>query len=385
MNYGDAKEKVDVPDIPEIIRTNIRCAGFLRTGQFRTPPHRQKGLNMSAFVTREQRAAACKADLYTWLLRHHPSEVIQKYGSVLLRSNPHVSVKEGFHGYLDFRAGESGNTIDYLKNFLGYTYPEAVLALIPDSGPSPVESRDFIDTGSLKTAPSQDTETVVTPETVLSPESPPKPAAGTRNVFAFLTKQRGFPAEVVRMLIEKGLLYQSETGNNAVFINPERDYWEIRGTNTIADRRCRHRSSCQNYVSGEHCWCLKAASCDRYRPDPFHGSSKNQGTRFWYLKPSDARTETIYICESAIDAVSLCIIHASRHKAESAVYISIGGAGKQQVIDRIKRHHPHTVIATDNDPAGDDCRKRNQELPSIRPRNKDWNEDLLKGDIYAGH
>ena len=39
------------------------------------------------------------------------------------------------------------------------------------------------------------------------------------------------------------------------------------------------------------------------------------------------------------------------------------------------------IIATDNDTAGDDCRNRNAEFANIRPKNKDWNEDLMRATI----
>ncbi len=64
-----------------------------------------------------------------------------------------------------------------------------------------------------------------------------------------------------------------------------------------------------------------------------------------------------------------------------AIYASIGGAGKQTAIDRIKQFK-QAVIAVDNDDAGAECRARNSELDSIIPVNKDWNEDLM--DLNQG-
>ena len=56
-----------------------------------------------------------------------------EYGCALLLADKHVSVKRGYHGYRNFRTDEKGNNIDYLMNFLGYSYPEAVLALLGES------------------------------------------------------------------------------------------------------------------------------------------------------------------------------------------------------------------------------------------------------------
>ena len=63
------------------------------------------------------------------------------------------------------------------------------------------------------------------------------------------------------------------------------------------------------------------------------------------------------------------------------MYCSVGGAGKQQAIDAIKSYMiaagGRTVIATDNDDAGEACRLRNPDCWTAVPRLKDWNADWL--------
>lgn len=82
------------------------------------------------------------------------------------------------------------------------------------------------------------------------------------------------------------------------------------------------------------------------------------------------------MCEGAIDAISLYILHQRFGYRDPALYISIGGVAKQSAIDRIKRQIC-TVIAVDNDTAGDECRYRNKDLQVLIPQKKDWNEDLM--------
>lgn len=325
------------------------------------------------YMTKEQYQQACAVDLAAWLLEHHPDLVTHKYGSVLLLADDHVSVKDGYNGYMNFRTGETGNNIDYLMSFLGYTYPEAVIALLEfDDEGCTVSGYDEYDQGSIVINASKD-----------RPFTLPAPAQTARNVYAYLTN-RGIPADVVEDLIFWDRLYQSEQGNNCVFVTPEQDYCEIRGTNTYADRRCKERNECKYYDSGEHQWCQNAEFCDQYKPDPFHGCRKVSPDRFWYLPCGRSPYQTIYICESAIDAISLYILHSNHSVSDSSVYISIGGVANQRTINRIKNHacDKEIIIATDNDPAGDDCRNKNQELKTIRPVNKDWNEDLKKGTYY---
>lgn len=323
---------------------------------------------MSVFVSKEEYDRACSVDLYEFLLRVHGTAVKQQYGSVLLLADQHVSVKQGFHGYRNFRTDETGNNIDYLINFLGYNYQEAVLALIGES-----ES----DNGY---APVVNPAVPVAKEIVL-----PQPLDGRyKNLYAYLVARK-IPTDVIQLLIDRGILYQSAEGNNIVFVNPQGDYCELRGTNSYADRRCKKRGECERYCSGEHSWCRQMELCLDYKPDPFHGCRKTKPDRFWYFDPNPGKlVEQIYICESAIDAVSLYVIqvHQKRNSSGKSVYTSIGGVANQRTIERISRGAKGStvILAVDNDEAGQMCRDRNPNLPYILPKNKDWNDDLKRGD-----
>ena len=323
---------------------------------------------MGISVSKEQYMQACAADLYEFLVRNHASDVKVEYGSALLRVDKHVSVKRGFHGYRNFKTGETGNNIDYLMHYLGYKYQDAVLALLGET--SLGQRRE----NTLDVNP-------VIPETreiVL-----PAPLKGQyRNLYAYMMSRK-ISADTIRLLVDRGILYQSAEGNNVVFVSPQGDYCEIRGTNSYADRRCKRRKECDRYCLGEHTWCALMDSCDRYKPDPYHGCKKTRPDRFWYLDPDpDQTTQIIYVCEAAMDAVSLYVIHQLKHKTEKAVYVSIGGAANQQTIDRLVRNSRHSVVvlAVDNDEAGQKCRDRNPNLDFVLPVNKDWNDDLKRGD-----
>ncbi len=321
---------------------------------------------MGVSVSKDQYQRACSVDLYEYLVQNHSSAVKVEYGSCLLLADKHVSVKRGYHGYRNFRTDEKGNNIDYLMNFLGYDYQTAVLSLIGETS----------------------VETTYVP--VVNPAIPetkeitlPKPLDGRyKNLYAYMTARK-IPSETIQMLIDKGILYQSAEGNNIVFVNPQGDYCEMRGTNSFADRRCSKRKECERYISGEHTWCTQMDTCTDYKPDPFHGCRKTRPDRFWYLDPdSNEPTKHIYVCEAAMDAVSLYVIHQRQHVEGKNVYVSIGGVANQQTIDRLTRgsKHSNVVLAVDNDQAGQDCRDRNPDLAYLLPKNKDWNDDLKRGD-----
>lgn len=69
---------------------------------------------METNVTKAQIQAARKADLYHFLLRHRPNDVLREGESIRLCCDHSVSIKEGYCGYTDFATGETGNAIDYL-------------------------------------------------------------------------------------------------------------------------------------------------------------------------------------------------------------------------------------------------------------------------------
>ena len=127
--------------------------------------------------------------------------------------------------------------------------------------------------------------------------------------------------------------------------------------------------------------------CKEYKSSSFHGIVENgRPDGFWYLKAAaEVRAKKVFICEAAIDAISLYEIQkrgTDTHNLSGNVYVSIGGAGKQEAINRIRRSGvEQIIIATDNDEEGEKCRQNNSDLPAIIPTYKDWNDDLrhIKG------
>ena len=283
---------------------------------------------MADYVSPDAIKAARKADLYEYLTSHHWNDVVVEGNSLRLRNNRSVTLRRGYSGWRDWATDESGNGIDLLQNYFGYTFQDAVMALA--GGP--------IQTPHVPQNPPKAVQTVFTP---------PQPLQGSyRQLYAYMTITRGIPGATVQYLIDAGILYQSESHANAVFINPARTFYEIRGTNTYK---------------------------------PYHQVQFADPAAFWWIKTRGINTDptVAFICEASIDAVSLYLLHQASGYQENALYCAIGGVANQQRIDAIKTGMGSlpTYIAVDNDAAGEKCRQKNRDCPAIVPHLNDWNDD----------
>lgn len=283
---------------------------------------------MANNVSKEQIASARSADLYDFLVQYYDFNFKHEGDSIRPVDNHSISIKKGYTGYKDFATNETGNPIDFLMKHMGFDFINTVQALsdVPASAIS--QSADISQKDGIENVPPQF----------------PAPVDGRyKNLFAYL-KNRGISTETIQMLVEQKNMYQEKSKNNIVFINMEKDFVEIRGTYTLGKS--------------------------------FHGivpHSRHDG--FWWFRTS-RNAAKCYICEAAIDAISLYELHKMHGNMEETYYISIAGVAKQPAIDRLKNSKLDIVLAVDNDAAGQKCRDRNSELEYILPINKDRNEDL---------
>ena len=314
---------------------------------------------------------ARRANLYDYLDRYHPNEVTREGDSLRLNRNHSVSVRTGYAGYNDFSNGETGNAVECLVRFFGYNFQEAATALalfdgvpeedlalpdeaitLPGAPGSPVTATG---TAPASTAPAGPQGPPAAPAAPPKPFVLPAPVQGPYlQLFAYLTKQRGIPAAMVRILVDDGLLYQEAGHNNAVFTDPARTFAELRGT-------CTYK--------------------------PFHRAMSSDPGAFWWFKPGGPGSvpNIAYVCEGAIDAISLYLYLVSddANCASTGLYCSIAGVANQKRIDRIKAGMAaagcRTILAVDADNAGRLCCQRNPDCGTLLPWGgmKDWNAVLL--------
>ncbi len=305
---------------------------------------------MSKWVDEKAKRTARTVNLYDFLLYRHPGQVEQEGDSLRLLSNHSVSIKRGYCGFMDFSDGTTGNSVDALVRFLGYGFTDAVAALCQFAGV--VEAETVLALNTPVEAPRRPVGASQAQGSVLTLLTLPKPLQGLyRQLYAYLTRVRKIPAFMIRRLVDWGLLYQEEEHANMVFIDPARTFVELRGSNSFK---------------------------------PFHRVDFSDVAAFWWFKADGLESvpTVAYVCEGAVDAISLYLLRMDKAPAtENGLYCSIGGVANQQRIDRIKAGMfaggCQTVIAVDNDAAGEKCRQRNLDCKAIVPQHKDWNEDLI--------
>lgn len=276
---------------------------------------------------------ARRTDLAKYLVTHHPDAVKVTGQCVYLREHDSIYTKFGFCGYTRFSSDETGNSIDFLQRYLGYSFQDAVTALTNGRIAVPEKKSSYSAKNNEFAIPAPD-------------QKPYK------RVFAYLTQKRGIPGLAVQYLIREGLLFQEAVTGNAVFINKDKDLCELRGT------------------------------CS-YTSQPYHGIRRRRPDCYWAFANTTESVKTAYICESSIDAISLFVLHRAAGIREPAAYASIGGVRNQQAIDRIRESVKYSVLAVDNDSAGQECRNRNANMEHILSTFKDWNEDLLRGIVFS--
>lgn len=178
---------------------------------------------------------------------------------------------------------------------------------------------------------------------VVLPPASEKPYAEARSYL----EENGIPPAVITRMENEGIFYEAGWNKSAVFVNPQKDYAEFheRSKNGTHIRICR-----------------------------------TSPTRFWYITNGKGKPVWAYICETAIDAISLMLLREKAGDPEPSVFISIGDPNSQEAVSRIKTQM-QAVIAFSNSPEGQEGHARNNDCYSIKPVFLAWKEDLAKGII----
>lgn len=228
-----------------------------------------------------------------------------------------------------------GYPIDFVMEFYGKSFPEAVEMLLGEKGEG-------------------------------QPEAVPAPAPEfhlpVRNVtnvnaFNYLTKEREIPEDLVTAFMDMGDIYEDAVHHNVVFLG-------------------RDASHVPRYA---HC----RGTAEKFRQD-VAGSDKSYG--FCY----QGTGEKLCVFEAPIDMLSFIALYPNNWQKCS--YLSLGGVSGK-ALDRFlseRKDIKDVFLCLDSDEAGTAaCKRLAHSLPDtvsimrLKPKLKDWNEVLHKKDNIA--
>lgn len=317
-----------------------------------------------AIYTKDQYEIAKNADyLAQFLLYSFPDEYIKIGKNVYKRyfDEYHLSRGRTYDkslpitinncGYQDFAHTEDrGSPIDYLIEHENFIIPDAVIALAEYGADNGHTERIIEKLARTKvnndTYPDDGGTTTDGKDIILPPKTKPKA------LFAHMCQYRGIPYKTVKWLVDKGLLYETvltdkdgRKWHNMVFLNRDQTRAEIKQTVTFGN--------------------FKNNSLFCHKDD------------YWSIGGG----KKIYVCESAVDAISLFEL-----RQEQAKYVSLASVTNTAIMERLKKeareNGQQLILAVDADQAGMDFRNKYPNYIHIDPINenihaKDWS-DLLR-------
>ena len=288
--------------------------------------------------TREQIQRADDTDLYVFLSGR--GESFKRCGKEY-RWLRHDSVMINKNEWYRFSQNKGGHAIDFMKEFYGLSFAEAVKELLGEEGAGDTNRRTAKeDAGRQKVCP------IPLPGLEL-----PERNESCEIARKYLIEQRKLSEWLVYQMIAKGDIYESKNYHNVVFVGRDKEqnprYAAMRGTDE-----------------------------NRYRGEA-KGSEKAYG--FGHI----GTDEKLFVFESPIDLLSY--ITAVPEEWEKHSYISLGGLS-EKAMKRMYTEYPHIhsiYLCLDNDEPGNKrCRQFVSLIPEelsvyrLEPVKKDWNECL---------
>ena len=287
--------------------------------------------------TREQIQRADDTDLYVFLSGR--GEQFKRCGKEY-RWLRHDSVMINKNEWYRFSQNKGGHAIDFMKEFYGLSFAEAVKELLGEEGDSNNRTAKE-DAGRQKVCP------IPLPGLEL-----PERNESCEIARKYLIEQRKLSEQLVDQMIAKGDIYESKNYHNVVFVGRDKEqnprYTAMRGTDE-----------------------------KRYRGEA-RGSEKIYG--FGHI----GTDEKLFVFESPIDLLSY--ITAVPEEWEKHSYISLGGLS-EKAMKRMYTEYPHIhsiYLCLDNDEPGNErCRQFVSLIPEklsvyrLEPVKKDWNECLV--------
>lgn len=259
-------------------------------------------------------------------------------GRISLQESPSPAYADVFYNH-DLSKG-GGGAIDLVMHLGGYNFKEAMAHIATNLG----------GVATAEAAALHKVKATVR-EAAAKPEAPYVVPTGVDStwpfVFDYLTQARGIPASVVTRYREMGRL-RSDAYRNVLVINDTKNGHSLRGTLPGSD---------------------------------FKGS---RGVKGFFTSRGSNTTTPVYICEGALDALSLRSAGVSAIATQGNTNLTALHA----LLLQYRAMGYHLVAAFDNDDAGAKMAQAVLSWDDVgasyaRPRGKDWNDDLIElGDKF---
>lgn len=298
---------------------------------------------MSTYIhfTEEQKKKANSVDLVDFLERQG-EKLLRSGRDKRLASDRSITIRG--NRWYDHETGEGGLAIDFLQNFYGLSFPDAVTKLLDEQGEIIYKTADVKEQEERK------------------PFVLPRKHSDMRRVFAYMTKQRCINRDIVSFFARNKMLYESselskdktKEYHNAVFVGLDEN-----GTPRHGHKQgiyTRGRSFKGNIESSDPCY------------------------SFNYI----GKGNKLYVFEAPIDMLSFITIYQRDWQSHS--YISLCGVSEQAMLKMIEinPHLNHVILCLDYDIAGIETTEKFYDIlidrkircDKLMPKYKDWNEDL---------
>lgn len=300
--------------------------------------------NKANVVSDAQIEQARQVNLVDYLQHYDPGELKRIGQSWTLKSHDSMRISaDGRWNWFSQGIG-GGDAISYLQKVHNMSFQDAVLTLSHDRYPVRTDMQNHDKQPEHKPF-----------------ELPPK-HTDNRRVFAYL-RSRGIDPEIINHCFKHGDLYEDAKHHNAVFVGRDESgtvkYASLRSTITKSTFRIEQA-----------------------------GSDKSYGFTL------SGKGSTLYVCEAAIDALSVATLRKIGGRDwRQGTYIALGGvtSSKEKLPAALERALKNSsfkwvVLALDNDIAGQTASKNiykllqaqypSAELKVCVPNEKDFNDQL---------
>ena len=268
-------------------------------------------------------------------------------------------------------SGEGGYPVKFLQHFFNLDYKDAMLELLAFNGVS-IEDVE-VSTNNKKSQAKYSHQPTPPPKEVIPFTLPPKDE-NMKRAFAYLTKTRHIPSDVVSFFASERKIYQADKTHyqNIVFVGHDESNEPVYAS--------KHSPSGQVKFHGEVTGSNKRHYCFNYFPE----QAKER-------KPSSGR---LVVFEAAIDALSYIALTKNENRSDGLTwqndsYMALGctyNGALFHYLDNAENRPREIILALDNDKAGlnaaaNTLLELTQKYPEIDvslklSHSKDWNEDL---------